>query len=338
MISQIALNHVPYWVVDAVGAPTAVLLAFTVAHAALPAHDFKAPDRAPPPAAAALALPATPAGPAPAFVFGRPVEGFEIISPFGLRQLPWEEGGRLHAGVDIAAPAGLPARAVADGVVTRTGRDGGYGRFVEVRHDGGLKTLYAHLGSVGAVAGARVYRGSEIGRVGSTGSSTGSHLHFEVRGAKGQPLNPSYFIDAEYAAAADLPLKEASRIPHGVRRAYVSFIPQIRREQMQAREQAKLDAALAAKAAKDTAKPRAPDTARVQFALNTATRPVGVFLPARATATLKLEPVRSMALLVKPEPAKPAAPAPKPALSAQAALNAAVFARDSEIIQTANGF
>ena len=323
MINLAALHRTPYWIADAIAAPTVVLLAFTVAHAALPAGDSKAPE----PRLRGLmsvSAPAQPAGPAPAFVFGEPVEGFEVISPFGLRQLPWEEGGRLHAGVDIAAPAGLPVRSVADGVVSRTGRDFAYGRFVEVRHAAGLVSFYAHLGAVAEQLkpGMAVYRGYEIGRIGNTGSSTGSHLHFEVR-RKGRPLNPSYFIETAYASEDELPLKTASRIPRGVRVAYVSYIPKPKRELMEAREQAKLEAELA-KAEEEAAQAQAVQATQVQLA-SAAPEPARKLVLARAMPQS----------FEAPQPApKPAAP--QSAAGAQAAaLNAAAFAAGDEIIQTA---
>lgn len=246
--SLTAQNRAPNWI--ALTGAAVALLAIPVAHAALPALKGKPL----PPAAAAPAEEAVPAPeptPAPAvlsaYSFGRPVDGYEVISPFGLRQLPWEEHGRMHEGVDIAAPEGLPVHAVAYGVVTRTGVDGGYGRFVEIRHATGLVSFYAHLGRVDRTTrpGVAVRPGTEIARIGNTGSSTGSHLHFEIRDRRGRPLNPVQFIDHQFASAADLPLRAAARIPHQVRVAFVSVIPKSKREQMAAREAEKQEALLA---------------------------------------------------------------------------------------------
>ena len=78
--------------------------------------------------------------------FEEPVPGHAVVSPFGLRQLPWEGSGRLHEGVDISADIGVPVRVAADGVVIAAGEKGGYGRYVAVRHAEGLTTFYAHLG------------------------------------------------------------------------------------------------------------------------------------------------------------------------------------------------
>lgn len=160
------------------------------------------------------------------FAFVQPLEGFGVNSPFGLRRMPWEAGGRLHEGVDIAAPSGTPVRSTLAGTVIRSGTDGGYGRFIEVRHEGGLTSLYAHLGRhAGLKAGAPIAAGTVVGYVGNSGRSTGSHLHFEVR-HDGRPLNPAAFIGRTFATAEDLPLKLASYIPRKVRVAQVSEWPE----------------------------------------------------------------------------------------------------------------
>ncbi|PIB95788.1 peptidase M24 [Caulobacter sp. X] len=167
-----------------------------------------------------------PAPPPPAFVFDAPLPGRVIDSPFGLRQLPWEENGRLHQGVDIAAPAGAPVKASADGVVKRTGVSPTYGRFVEVMHKGGMTTLYAHLKAPARSVkkGAFVRRGATVAFVGNSGRSTGSHLHFEIR--KGdKPLNPAFFIGRSFAEADDMPIRAAGRVSKKVRLAVVSKWP-----------------------------------------------------------------------------------------------------------------
>lgn len=167
-----------------------------------------------------------PPPPPPAFVFDAPLPGRVIDSPFGLRQLPWEENGRLHQGVDIAAPAGAPVKASADGVVKRTGVSPTYGRFVEVMHKGGMTTLYAHLKAParGVKKGAFVRRGATVAFVGNSGRSTGSHLHFEIR--KGdKPLNPAFFIGRSFAEADDMPIRAAGRVSKRVRLAVVSKWP-----------------------------------------------------------------------------------------------------------------
>ncbi|PTS88494.1 MULTISPECIES: M23 family metallopeptidase [unclassified Caulobacter] len=165
--------------------------------------------------------------PLPAFVFDAPLPGHVINSPFGLRQLPWEENGRLHEGVDIAAPEGSAIRAASDGVVLRTGVNGSYGRFVELGHKDGFRTLYAHLGATArdVKRGQYARRGQTIAYVGNSGRSTGAHLHFEIR-RKGKPLNPTFFLGQSFAAAEDLPLKAAARVPRKVHLATVSAWPE----------------------------------------------------------------------------------------------------------------
>ncbi|MDP3174737.1 MAG: M23 family metallopeptidase [Phenylobacterium sp.] len=234
------------WRLDALVGAAAALVALSAAHASLPET---ATPMARPAHVAAAPVVVTPE-PVSLIAFSEPVPGRAINSPFGLRKLPWEEGGRLHEGVDIAAEPGEAVLAAADGVVTRAGSDGGYGRFVEVRHAEGLTTLYAHLGAIDAAAipGAAVKSGVRIGAIGNSGSSTGPHLHFELRDARDRPLNPTLFLDRSFATADDLPLARAARIPRGVRIAYVSHIPQAKRELMEDREQAKLEAAEAKKA------------------------------------------------------------------------------------------
>jgi hypothetical protein len=178
-----------------------------------------------------------PAEPAYLIAFEHPVEGREIISPFGLRQMPWEENGRLHEGVDIAAPFGSPVLAAADGVVVEAGHGGGYGRYVKIQHVEGLTSLYGHMGAIAPEMspGRAVQAGTAVGQIGSTGTSTGPHLHFELRDERDRPLNPGLFLGEQFATADELPLKQARRIPRGVRVAWVSRIPESKRELMEAR-------------------------------------------------------------------------------------------------------
>lgn len=191
-------------------------------------------SRPPPVAPAAPVEEAPPAPPPPAFEFGQPVPGYGVNSPFGLRRMPWENHGRLHEGVDIAAPVGKPVVAVADGMITRAGTSDSYGRFVEVQHADGLTSFYAHLGRIdrAARAGVAVKAGRIIGKIGSSGTSTGPHLHFEIR-RQDRPLNPVAFMGREFATAEDLPLASAARYSKRVRVAQVSTIPQSKRALME---------------------------------------------------------------------------------------------------------
>lgn len=242
----------------AVGAAVA-LGAITVAHASLPDRaQLVARHQTSAPAVRLLPQPAPQAGaPAVLISFQAPVAGEEIVSPFGLRQLPWEENGRLHEGVDIAADFGEAVLASADGVVVRAGNGDGYGRFVEIQHAEGLTTLYAHMGAVaaGMRPGLAVKAGTAVGQVGSSGTSTGPHLHFEIRDSRDRPLNPALFVGKSFASADDLPLRDARRFPRRVRMAYVSRIPESKKALMEARLQEKLAVAAtdAVSAGKDAA-------------------------------------------------------------------------------------
>jgi murein DD-endopeptidase MepM/ murein hydrolase activator NlpD len=117
-----------------------------------------------------------------------PADG-PITSPFGIRRHPIFRITHLHTGVDIGALWGSPVLAAADGQVIHAGWFGGYGKLVVVDHGAGVSTLYAHLYEILVSPGASVRRGQVVGRVGSTGFSTGPHLHFEIR-IDGQPIDP----------------------------------------------------------------------------------------------------------------------------------------------------
>jgi murein DD-endopeptidase MepM/ murein hydrolase activator NlpD len=113
--------------------------------------------------------------------------GGPVTSEFGYR---W---GRLHAGIDIGAGTGTPIRAAKAGTVIFAGTQGGYGNCVIIDHGGGLSTLYGHMSRIGARDGEDVSGGDVIGYVGSTGHSTGPHLHFETR-VGGSPQNPRRYL------------------------------------------------------------------------------------------------------------------------------------------------
>lgn len=126
---------------------------------------------------------------------GMPTEGARITSGFGGRSDPFHGGRGNHQGLDMAAPTGTPIYSTAEGVVTFSGRQRGYGNVVKIRHAFGFETVYAHLSKSRVQVGERVERGKLIADMGSTGRSTGSHLHYEVR-IDGRPVDPRKFIGA----------------------------------------------------------------------------------------------------------------------------------------------
>jgi murein DD-endopeptidase MepM/ murein hydrolase activator NlpD len=116
-----------------------------------------------------------------------------ISSPFGWRSDPIRGIKRRHAGVDLPGPRGARIYATAPGIVTRAGWGSGYGNLVEIRHAGGVRTRYAHLAHLFVRPGEQVAQGHLIAGMGSTGRSTGTHLHYEVR-LDGVPVDPMKFI------------------------------------------------------------------------------------------------------------------------------------------------
>jgi len=124
-----------------------------------------------------------------------PAAAVMMSSGFGFRSDPFTGGGAMHAGLDFKGPVGTPILSAAEGRVTFAGFNGGYGKTVEITHANGLLTRYAHLSGLNVTRGQMVKRGLQIGRMGSTGRSTGSHLHFEVR-LNGRAINPRKFLEA----------------------------------------------------------------------------------------------------------------------------------------------
>jgi murein DD-endopeptidase MepM/ murein hydrolase activator NlpD len=117
-----------------------------------------------------------------------------FTSGFGVRADPFHAGAAMHPGIDLAGAYGTPVYATADGTVLRAGwNNGGYGNLVELDHGRGITTRYGHMSAILVHEGDHVTRGEQIGRIGSTGRSTGNHLHYEVR-IDGRPVNPIPFM------------------------------------------------------------------------------------------------------------------------------------------------
>ncbi len=134
----------------------------------------------------------------------RPLPGADMTSNFGSRRDPFLGSLAFHAGIDFRSPTGSDIRPTAPGVVTVAGWSGGYGNMVEVDHGNGITTRYGHMSRIIARVGDKVTRDTVIGEVGSTGRSTGPHLHYETR-LNGAPLNPINYIAAGSRLARLLP-------------------------------------------------------------------------------------------------------------------------------------
>jgi murein DD-endopeptidase MepM/ murein hydrolase activator NlpD len=134
----------------------------------------------------------------------KPMSGeIETTSGFGVRVDPFIRAPAMHTGLDFRGSIGEPVRATANGTVTQTGWNGGYGKMVEIDHGNGLSTRYAHLSSFDVKEGQTVRLGQTIGRVGSTGRSTGPHLHYETR-IDGEAVDPQKFLRAGIRLGAAL--------------------------------------------------------------------------------------------------------------------------------------
>ncbi len=131
-----------------------------------------------------------------------PVEDMRMTSNYGMRNHPILRQRKRHNGVDLAAARGTPVYATADGMVGMAKYYGSYGNYVQIEHGGELETRYAHLSSYTVRAGDMVSKGDLIGYVGSTGRSTGPHLHYEVR-IEGEPVNPIPYMVAHNADIAE---------------------------------------------------------------------------------------------------------------------------------------
>jgi murein DD-endopeptidase MepM/ murein hydrolase activator NlpD len=128
--------------------------------------------------------------------YRKPVIGeVEFTSGFGIRSDPFLGRPAMHTGLDFRAGSGDPVRATANGKIVSSGWAGGYGRMVEIDHGNGLSTRYGHLSEINVKVGESVKIGQIIGEVGSTGRSTGPHLHYETR-IDGEPVDPQKFLRA----------------------------------------------------------------------------------------------------------------------------------------------
>ena len=124
----------------------------------------------------------------------KPVKTAAFTSGYGVRSDPFKGRAAMHAGIDLAGPVGTPIYATADGTVRESGfHNGGYGNLVKLDHGRGIETRYGHMSAILVRVGQRVTRGQMIGRMGSTGRSTGSHLHYEVR-IDTRAVNPIPFM------------------------------------------------------------------------------------------------------------------------------------------------
>lgn len=152
-----------------------------------------------------------------------PLEFTRVSSGYGMRFHPVHGDRRAHLGVDFAAPTGTPVRTIGDGVVTFSGRQGGYGNVVFVQHRKGHVTVYAHLSRIDVQRGQRIGQGDRVGAVGCTGTCTGPHLHFEfrdngrhldplvaLRNSESVPLNPALRPRFEAVAQAQRQMLDAA--------------------------------------------------------------------------------------------------------------------------------
>lgn len=127
---------------------------------------------------------------------GQPANVLMLSSSYGYRSDPFTGAGAMHSGLDFPGPIGTPILAAAPGRVVYVGQKSGYGNVVEIDHGQGILTRYAHLSGFTSTVGAQVAAGQQIAKMGSTGRSTGSHLHFEVR-LNGAAVNPRRFLEAK---------------------------------------------------------------------------------------------------------------------------------------------
>lgn len=149
------------------------------------------------------------AQPAVAIPSRMPLDGARMSSGYGMRDHPVLRKRKRHNGIDLAAPTGTPVYATADGIVGRADRFSSYGLYVSIDHGAELETRYAHMSRLAVSAGDRVRKGDIVGYVGSTGRSTGPHLHYEVR-VDGMAVNPiPYMVETDVQIAMENDLRRA---------------------------------------------------------------------------------------------------------------------------------
>lgn len=141
-----------------------------------------------------------------------PVEIMKFSSGFGHRGAPLRGASRNHKGIDIPGPVGTPIYATADGMIGRAQWVSGYGKYVEINHGNAVQTRYGHLSAMNVAPGQRIRKGDILGYMGSTGRSTGSHLHYEVRIA-GEAINPTAFLSPAKATDTNANILLAAKQP-----------------------------------------------------------------------------------------------------------------------------
>ncbi|UYH54662.1 M23 family metallopeptidase [Qipengyuania sp. SS22] len=140
-----------------------------------------------------------------------PLDDTRLTSDYGMRTHPVLGGRRSHKGVDLSAPTGTPIYATADGYISKAEWFSSYGKYVSIEHGANLQTRFAHMSDIAVTAGSRVKKGDIIGYVGSTGRSTGPHLHYEVR-IDGKAVNPvPYMVESEAQRAFALATGQGGR-------------------------------------------------------------------------------------------------------------------------------
>jgi murein DD-endopeptidase MepM/ murein hydrolase activator NlpD len=156
-------------------------------------------EKAPAFAAAAIGVPTSRA--AVSIPSRVPLDGYRLTSDYGMRVHPVLGGRRQHKGIDLATAVGTPVHAPSDGIVGKAEWFSSYGLYIQIEHGGEIETRYGHLSRLNVAAGQFVHKGDVIGYVGTTGRSTGPHLHYEVRVA-GEAVNPLPYMHELAPAAA----------------------------------------------------------------------------------------------------------------------------------------